>query len=205
MTAPAAVNRLVEVLPEWVAVIGYREVEARGQRMRVPRGNCIEASKLAVAVWRRLGIECKAMACDVDAANATGLLALAASGGRSIGAGWSVGVRCEPDAEANSLVIDRNPEGSFFGHLVVVGDDWFADVTAAQFHRPEIGIHVPGAVVGPYDPEDQGVQRLLDGGGMIRWYWRPEWKRWRVTRAWRQDVPRDLVDALIARMEKVEV
>lgn len=191
MSGQEVVEALVEILPDDFA---WADKAAR-------KGRCVEATRIAVAVLRRMGVECKAMACDVDV--------LSPEAARRLEAGelvppfdgdvWILGIRCdEPGGPSRDEPTRRR---SFGGHLVVVGDDWFADLTAQQFSRPEHNIVVDGAIVGAYWPGDAAVRAIRHDGTEVRWMWRPEIAMWRRTPAWRQDVPVDLLDAMVRRVE----
>lgn len=184
--APAEVYALVDELPDEFALTSDG------------RGNCIEASRLAVAAWRRMGLDCKPVACDVMAFNSVArVLHSARVPIREWPEfAWSVGVRSGGRDEHDGTGREPFRRFGWGGHVVVHGVGWFADLTAVQFNRPAKRIHVPGAVVGPL-VDDVGVEHPLDDGGLIRWYWRPELRSYRSTPAWRQDVERRPLDELI--------
>lgn len=194
MSLPLVVEALVEALPDDFATT----VGIQGRK-----GRCIEAVRIVTAILPRMGVPCRPLACDVRAA---GSLALDLLARRVPPARWPdqariVEVECDAEVSGASFQ-EPNRRKGFGGHLVVVGDDWFLDVTAPQFHRPDRGIHVPGALSGPYDPADDGVEHSLDEGGLIRWLWRPEVARWRRTPAWRQDIPHHSAETLSAAIRR---
>lgn len=186
---PPEAEALVETLPDsFATTIGIEGL----------KGRCVEASRIAVAVLSKMGTSCRAMACDADALNAAAEAARLAdtpSNEWPVDA-YSVGMRCDDTVTGRNFHEPARRRG-FAGHLVVVGDDWFVDLTAAQLSRPDRGIVIPGAMAGPYVPGDTGVQCLLGDGAALRYFWRPEIAHWRTTPAWRQDIPPLLMDAAI--------
>lgn len=193
-TAGPVIDAYVSVIPD---IDGLWVVDhADGSR----RGRCIEAARLSVAVLRRAGLECKAMACDVMAMS--WMTAAAVQDGRTPRT-QAIMVSCDKDlpgfATCEHDRCERDAE-SFSGHLVVVGPDWFLDLSAPQFHRPNIGVFIPGPIMGPGGWEGPGVMGLSDQGTQVHYRWRPEVARWRRTPAWRQDVPRGMVEAFLQRM-----
>lgn len=195
--APAEVDALVELLPEQFA---WSDAERT-------KGNCIEVSRIAVAVWRRLGIDCKPVACDVVALNAAGrVLAdtkVPIASWPSFA--WSVGAESGGRIEHDGSGVEPHRLTAWSGHLVVHGRDWFADLTAQQFSRPDKRIVIDGAIVGPLN-DGVGVEIGLDDGAVLRWYWQRAISSFRSTPAWRTDVQRELIDGLVERVRQhVEV
>lgn len=196
MSAPPEVDAFVDLLPSCFPLV---------KGLKGWKGRCIEACRLATALLPKIGVPCKALACDVNAVNAKAFELMTAGvpvsqWPKSTDAWW-VAIRCDyPSSGANFQEPDRRR--GFGGHLVVVGEDWFLDLTAQQLHRPQYGILVRHPLTGPYDPAERGVEHLLDRGGRVHWYWRPEVKRWRTTPAWRQDVSRDLIKAMATAVAK---
>lgn len=185
MTAPPEVGRLIEWLPDdfWRA----------GPNV----GRCIEAARICVAAWRRAGVDCKAVACDVWAFNAKGwgLANLNVAAADWPADAWSVGCDCDD----RSLHTSRS-DGStsrFNGHVVIVGAGWLADVTAQQFHRPSKGIVLHGAVLAERpDDEREPVAYRADTTTVV-YRLRPEMASWRLTPAWRQDLDYATLDRLV--------
>lgn len=185
---PPEVRAFVASLPDdWATVIG----------LQGEKGNCIESARLATTVLPKLGVPCTAMACDVIVSNrsASDLIDHGVPLADWPPGAWSVGVDCDYQSPGASFQEPERRRG-FGGHLVVVGDGWFLDATAPQFARPRQGIVVLAALVGPYDPEVPSATYDLPRGGTYSWRWRPEVKRWRTTPAWRQDISRQLLDAM---------
>lgn len=184
---PPEVRALVAVLPAWFATV---------EGLQGRRGRCVEACRVATATLRKMGVDCGALACDVDACNAGVTFGPvgAAPDTPPTASSFVLQVSCDEPSSGANYDEPRRRQG-FAGHLVVVGAGWFADLTAPQFHRPEHGVVVTGAALGPYDPLELGTEMDLPAGGRLRWYWRPEVKAWRTTPAWRQDVPH-AVDSL---------
>lgn len=130
------------------------------------RGRCVAATRVARAVLADLGVQSRPLACDVMAANAAAVRLIAegigADGWPPAANAWSIGSRCDSTPPA-PIANEPDRRRSFGGHLVLVGHGWFADLTAQQFHRPQLGILVPGAIVGPYD-EDLVVAEAAPAG-----------------------------------------
>lgn len=184
---PPLVRALADVLPDQVAM-----TYDPGDGCR--KGRCVEITRLVVDILAMANIPCRAMACEVEAGNASAIAAAAA--GRPL-ALWP--------ADAHTLGVrignKTGPGGGWGGHLVAVGDTWFLDMTAVQLNRPHRNIKVPGPVIGPYTPGQTGSQLTLPGGGVIRWFWKPEVARWRTTPAWRQNIPPSLIEQIMLAIE----
>lgn len=162
------------------------------------RGTCIESVRMVLPVLGRLGVACKPLPCAVWAGNQLA---------------WQLfqaGVRvADWPPEAHSVGVDpdqghRRGERGWNGHLVVAGDDWLLDLTAPQLHRPDRGVNVRGAVLAtdtPAPPRDRPLVLGADDTTLI-YTPRPELARWRVTDAWRQDVPADLTAAIVQRVHR---
>lgn len=196
MTAPPELHAFLALLPDDFAMVEAHET-LDGRR----KGRCVEATRLAVAVLQAVGLDARPLACDVMAANARAVpLLLDHVPVRSWSPGaWSTGSKCDdPPAQANLQEPTRRR--GFAGHLLVAGDTWFCDLTAEQFHRPSKRIVVPGPVVGPYQPGEYGTVMQLENGANLTWVWRPEVKAYRTVPAWRQDVPRDLLNLVVQRV-----
>lgn len=192
---PPEVDALVAFMPDDFAIV--RQTPAG------PKGRCIEATRIGVAFLRAAGVECWPMACEVQALNP--LARRLTEQGVPIALwpddAWSVGVRIE-EVPGDSADEPHRRVG-FSCHVVIRGPGWFCDLTAPQLHRPDRGIHVPGAIAGPAG-DDRGVEVTMSDGSVIRWFWRPDFRRYRNTPAWRQDVPHELVArARAAIREKV--
>lgn len=167
-------------------------------------GYCIFASKLAVTVLQgRLGVPCKALACNLYVFNALAhpLFDQGVPMGLWPDAAWSVGVSSQSRGE---IVSEQEPgrRHGFAGHVVVVGDGWFLDMTPHQLARPAKGIIVPGAMVGPYDPAIPGVRCALPEDGLAEWRWRPELKGWRTAPGWRKTIERSYLDAVVEAVQR---
>lgn len=173
-------------------------------------GRCIEAAKYATLLLRGEGVECRAMACDLVTFNATGLVFFEAGAPMSTwpDEAWSVGLECDRVVAANSKLESGRRKG-FGGHVVVVGEGWFLDLTAIQVARPRKLIVIPGPIVGPYTAEPGWVRCNLPLGGIAQYRFRPEFKSWRTTHAWRSDPDRDYLatmrDAMRREMARVDV
>jgi hypothetical protein len=101
---------------------------------------------------------------------------------------------------------DHGTPGRFAGHLVLVAagePDWFLDLTAGQFSRPERGLTIPDAIwtvapagfVGGHEP------LLIEGdGGAIAYLHRPGVSTFYRGGDWRKHQP--LSGALIRRAKK---
>lgn len=188
---PAQVERLVDWLPDHFGVLA--------EEGRPLVGRCIEASRIAVATWRKAGVSCRAIAADVLAFNAKafGLWQLGIASDQWPSDAWSVGCWCD---RGISRTGSSGETHTFNGHLVVVGDGWLADLTAQQFNRPQYGIHVPETVLITGDPHQRGDKQefgFRHETTTVMYRLRPEIASWRLTPAWRQDVDRDLLDLLV--------
>ncbi len=193
MIAPKLVHALAEATPEdW------------GVNAEDGLGRCIEASKYATLLFRSERIDCQAIAADALAFNALGIKLMDANVPMDSwpDAAWSVGLECERVVQANSTNEPGRKRG-FGGHVVVVGADWFLDLTAIQLARPKKLIIIPGAIVGPYRPGDTGwVRRDLPVGGALQYRFRPEFKSWRTTHAWRANPDREYLAAMRDAMHR---
>lgn len=177
---PPEARALVETFPDgWATVVGFQGV----------MGRCVESSRLIVAVLTQMKVPCKPLACDTDALNDIAVEQMLAG---NLAADWPVdawvvSTRC--DARTSGASYDEpEREAGFGGHLVVVGTDWFLDVTAGQMERRPRRIFVKDTIAGPYDPADDGVDVALARGGRLRYFWRPEIRHFRSLPAWRQDL-----------------
>lgn len=195
---PAEVSALVRLLPDDFATT-INPIDGRR------RGRCVEACRIVRAVLGQLGVQTRPMACDVMAANAQAVeLINQGLPAQSWGVGaWSIGCCCDSTRPAPISDEPARKRG-FGGHLVLVGDGWFVDLTAQQFHRPELGIVVASALVGRWHEDQVAAELDLPRGGLLRWLWRPEIRSYRTVPAWRQDVgsedTRNLVAAVRARL-----
>lgn len=95
---------------------------------------CILQSRLAAGAMRANGVIAKPMPCSLLAANAT-WLKLAADGKPplSLPDSWAVGVGAAPPDGSVSV---EQYEQSEVGHVILLGPDWFLDMTADQAARP---------------------------------------------------------------------
>lgn len=183
---------------------------ASGWTMRGEQNSCITATAVGVAALTRLGVSCRPLPCAAWAGNAAALPAFIERRPLPLD-GWSVGI--DPDAPASAVPdrgasytepYRRGPSG-WNGHLVIAGDSWVLDLTAAQFHRPQRGIVVPGPVlIDPADPTKSVAAPLPDGGALILLP-RPELARWRRSPAWRDDdVPAVAADVVAKIVERID-
>jgi transglutaminase-like putative cysteine protease len=172
---------LAALLPKEAAV-----VDAGGKQ----RGRCIEVTRIAVAVLRRLKIPARALACDTivfnEAARALYDSGVPVEDWPS--AAWSGGTMCSTPQQGPNLSEPHRVAG-FGGHLVMAGDGWFADYTLQQYHRPARGVIITAAFCAEVVFGSCGARLELDHGGVVEWYWRPQVKSYRTTPAWRQDFP----------------
>jgi hypothetical protein len=110
----------------------------------------------------------------------------------------------------------RASDRGFNGHLVLLfAGGWFVDLTAPQFHRPDLGIHVTGPVVfGGLDRavlQDALVEVHADTGVTVRYYELVGNVAWRSPRnlAWSTSPPAIAVQAVLAdlrnRLEQTSV
>lgn len=118
-------------------VLSLGEVWTRGVAPRLVQNSCVAGARFAIEYLRLMGID--AWATQVDA------LALDEKSYADIlcgnePTGWSVG--------ALSLTTVPN---AWNGHVVVETQDWFIDLTASQFDRPERGIIMGSSVCVPTD------------------------------------------------------
>ncbi len=198
VAGPPEVRALCRILPDDFAIVDPSEADANDG---IRRGRCIEATRLAVGVMARLGIAARPMACDIAAINAVALPLVKAGAPASTWPpdAWSTGTSCDAYRSGANRSEPYRRGAGFAGHVVVVGNDWFCDLTVEQYHRPHIGIRIPGVIIGPYGG-DGGVVIPLAGGGELVWWWRPEFRSYRTTPAWRQDVDYRLTTALAERV-----
>lgn len=195
---PAAVERdlraLADLLPPTFAMVEAHET-ADGRR----KGRCVEATRIVVAIMRRLGHEAGPLACDVIAANraAAALMAARVPITAWPPEAWSMGALCDITPSAPILQEPGRVKG-FGGHLVVAGARWFADFTVEQYHRPSRGIVLGTAILGPRDGESAEID--LPRGGRLMYTWRPEVRRYRTVPAWRQDIDHHFEAELVERV-----
>lgn len=193
--AEADMAALIRTLPADFAMVEAHET-ADNRR----KGRCVEATRIAVAVMRRLGHDVGPLACDVMAANSAAwrLIGERVPVTRWPPNAWSKGAMCDLTPSAPIRQEPGRRKG-FGGHLVVVGDGWFADLTAEQFHAPDLGILCADAIIGAYRP-DEATELSLPRGGHVMWSWRPEVRSYRTVPAWRQDVDHELVMLMARRV-----
>jgi len=187
----------IEVPPEVVALVDAMAAGFTWADRDKRQGGCIRAARTGTAVLAGLGIAARPLAADLLAGNAA--LCGTLHGGRdSHGRPVPATSRQTPAGHE----IHWEPGSARHGHVVIVGADWFVDLTVGQAADPPRGIHIDGPMVGPYVAATGTYAQPLVGGGFVRWWWRPEIARFRRTPAWREDVPPAVVDNLLARMSR---
>lgn len=160
-------------------------------------GTCIETTRAAVAVLRRLRLDARPLPVAVHAVNARAELLHV----RRVPVeqwpsdAWSVGI-VDLGVQSYDSLDEPSRRTGWAGHLIVAGPDWLLDLTAQQFSRPDHDLHIDGAMLGlslRFDPTREGTRVALPRGGAIRYLPQPWHKAWRSTPAWRQDIdPRRL-------------
>lgn len=197
---PAAAERdlraLCDLLPPSFAMVEAHET-ADGRR----KGRCVEATRIVVAIMRRLGHQAGPLACDVIVANraAVEMMARRVPLTKWRPGAWSVGAVCDITPSAPILQEPGRLKG-FGGHLVVAGAGWFSDMTAEQYHRPDRGIVLSTAIMAPLTPKSTEID--LPRGGRLMYTWRPEVRSYRTVPAWRQDIDHDFETDMVARVRK---
>jgi len=175
--------------------------EATGQ------GACIESARLLVDALRRLGIsDARALAVDVVYGNAASKAVRSTPIEDWPPEAYTVGaVIGDPGITPRSAREPGRRKG-FVGHVVVVGEDWLIDMTAQQFHRPDHGIVIEGAVCaggldGISSKQRHELELDLPEGGWVRYVTRPEVKSYRTSNAWRNEVGlAEATDVLVERV-----
>lgn len=155
------------------------------------RTHCIEAAKIARAALARLGVAARPMPCGIVVANADAAPLI----NRHVPVAdwppeaWSVGV--------DPATGPANP-GHWNGHMVLVGDGWVGDYSAAQFSRPPL-IDLRAWTAPVPDGWDREPCTFTSTDG----FWIGLWPNarlagWRNSNAWRAAVPSEWLDKLVA-------
>lgn len=164
--------------------------------------HCIEAAKIARAALARVKVPSRPLPCGLLVANPEGsdLIDAGVPITQWPATAWSIGV--DPDSNV--------PGPGWNGHLILAGDGWIGDFSAAQFRhskRRRLARIDIEAWVSPTPPgwDLRPISiRNEDHGTVVVIQPRPELARWRSTNAWRSNVPTDWVDKLLARLTHPE-
>jgi hypothetical protein len=163
------------------------------------RGLCILATRVAIETAAYFGVEAGAAPVKVVAYNAAFARHVAVNfadvddktkpGAWGDGS-WSVGIGCGAPKRFNG----------WDGHLIAVADGWFADYSISQVSRPQHGIVIPPALVGPHYG---GEAWKAENNGVVIEYRRIDDDFWRNAPDWRDPVRRrKLVGPIIRELRQ---
>jgi hypothetical protein len=155
--------------------------------------HCINGTRVAVLALAALNVKARPISVSLILFNAEGWRL------------WGLGVPAEEWPEG-AWSIGRVPEapdpqqkGKWKGHLMCEGDGWTLDVSARQFHRPEL-IEVPAALVIPENLPDEDWATYVGRNDQVLMIRRePTNNGWRQAPGWKRLHRYELMDVL-ARM-----
>lgn len=163
----------------------------------LPPGSCIASARIAQAILKDVGVSSAPVPCAIWIGNEEAVDML--DSGLTDVALWppsaySVGVN--PDFPP------VNDHAGWNGHVILEGDGWIGDYSAAQFNRPAKRLKMgPWALRVGVEAKvtDAGWQLVNRRGTAVIIETRRELAAWRSTPDWRSEVPDDLVSQMAAR------